>query len=46
MIKHFGNDCSGSSFIIQVLETFAVTGYKNNNVCPIERRKSLKREDY
>ena len=43
MIKHFRNDYIGSSFIIQIIEIFLGTGYKNNNVCVVERAKRLKR---
>ena len=43
MIKHFRNDYIGSSFIIQIIEIFLGTGYKNNNVCVVQRAKRLKR---
>ena len=43
MIKHFRNDYIGSSFIIQIIEIFLGTGYKNNKVCVVERAKRLKR---
>ena len=46
MIKDFRNDYAVSSFIIQILEIFPATGYKNNEVCPTEHEKRLKREDY
>ena len=46
MIKHFRNDCARFSFTIQILEIFPGTGYKNNKVCPVERAKRLKRDDY
>ena len=46
MIKHFKNDCDRSFVIIQILEIFSGTRYKNNKVFPIERMKRLKREDY
>ena len=46
MIKHYKEDCVGSSFSIQVLEVFPGSGYVNNKVCPIDRAKRLEREDY
>ena len=39
----FRNECAGSSFIIQILEIFPGTGYKNDKVQPAKR---FKREDY
>ena len=44
MIKNFRNDCAGSSFIIQNLEIFPGTRYKNNKVSPVKCAKTLKRE--
>ena len=46
IIKHFRNDCARSSFTIQILEILPGTEYKNNKICPVERVKRLKREDY
>ena len=46
MIKNFRNDCAGFLFTIQILEIFPGTGYKNNKVCPVERAKRHKREEY
>ena len=43
MTMHFRNGYVGSSFIIQIIEIFPGTGYKNNNVCVVERAKRLKR---
>ena len=46
MIKHFRNDCARFFFTIQILEIFPGAGYKNNKVCPVERAKRHKREEY
>ena len=32
MVKHFQNDCAGSSFSIQILEIFEEDGYVNDKV--------------
>ena len=45
MIKYFRNYCAGSFFIIQILEIFPDTGYKNTKVCPIERVRKLKKRE-
>ena len=39
-------DCTRSFFTVQIVETFHGTGHRNNKVCPIERAKRLKREEY
>ena len=46
MIKHFRNDCEGSSFSIQILEVFESNGYFSGSVCPIAREKRLEREEH
>ena len=45
-IKHFKDICLGVSFSIQTIEVFPGTAYKNNNVCPVNFKTRLDREDY
>ena len=46
MIKHFKNNCVGSSSIMKIMEIFPGTGYRSNKVYPFECAKGLKIEDY
>lgn len=45
-IKHFRNNCAASSFIIQILEIFPGTRYRNDKFVTVERAKRIQREDY
>ena len=45
-IKHYRNDCVGSSFFIQILEVFQGSGYINGQLCTTAREKRLEREDF
>ena len=46
MIKHFRNDCVGSSFSIQIHKKFESDGYPNGTGCPIAREIRLEQEDH
>ena len=45
-IKHFKDVCVCASFLVQIIEVFPSTAYKNNTVCQVNLQTRLDRENY